>query len=234
MDTADLPRGVYDVYGEAKTNADGTDRQDIFLHVNPGDPLTLADAGETVDILTKEGHAIGRITWDDEAEVSARLAAGERHSVRVYEVRGGDVDRGYYGVYISIAWGSERHPAPIPMTAAQLRSRRSRIGHHRRRQGLDPLHPRRPRKAEIDELFNSAEVRAKLEEWEREGRRGMFDTAPDGQSARSAPSPPRRAEHATSTATPSETPTPAASGTSWVVWLMILMVALLIAVPFIP
>ena len=121
-------RKIFDVVGEAATNADGRKRQDILCDVDPGDPVVLSreplNAYDSNAIaVTVDGETVGYIALDDAAILAPLLDAGRPHIAIVHCIRGGVPGASHYGCQVSIAWdGAKPHPFRS-LDDVQLKSR---------------------------------------------------------------------------------------------------------------
>ena len=125
-------RKIFDVVGEAGSNADGRKRQDILCGVEPGDPAALArEPHNAYDpnaiAVTIDGETVGYIPREDAAALAPLLDAGRSHSALVHCIRGGVPGASHYGCQVSIAWdGAKPHPFR-PLDEVQRKTRAGKI-----------------------------------------------------------------------------------------------------------
>jgi hypothetical protein len=125
-------RKIFDVVGEAATNADGRKRQDILCQVEPGEPVELKrEPQNPYDFnaisVTVHGETVGYVAREDAAILAPLLDAGRSHAAIVHCIRGGVPGAEHYGCLVSIAWdGAKPHPFRA-LDDVQLRSRSRKI-----------------------------------------------------------------------------------------------------------
>jgi hypothetical protein len=125
-------RQIFDVVGEAATNADGRKRQDILCAVEPGDAVVLGrEPHNAYDsnavVVTVDGETVGYIARDDAAVLAPLLDAGRSHTAIVHCIRGGVPGASHYGCQVSIAWDSAK-PRPFrPLDDVQRKTRAGKI-----------------------------------------------------------------------------------------------------------
>lgn len=125
-------RKIFDVVGEAATNADGRRRQDILCHVKPGEPVELTREPENpydsnAVAVTVDGETVGYLARQDAAVLAPLLDAGRSHTAIVHCIRGGVPGAEHYGCQVSIAWDGAK-PYPFrTLDDVQLTSRSRKI-----------------------------------------------------------------------------------------------------------
>jgi hypothetical protein len=123
-------RKIFDVVGEAATNADGRKRQDILCDGEHGEPVALLREPQNpydpnAIAVTVDGDTVGYIARDDAAVLAPLLDAGRSHNAIVHSIRGGVPGAGHYGCEVSIAWDGAK---PHPFRALDDVQRKSRSG----------------------------------------------------------------------------------------------------------
>lgn len=125
-------RKIFDVVGEAATNADGRKRQGILCAVEPGEPVEFTrEPQNTYDsnaiAVTVQGETVGYIAREDAAVLAPLLDAGRSHAALVHCIRGGVPGATHYGCQVSIAWdGAKPHPFR-PLDDVQRNSRAGKL-----------------------------------------------------------------------------------------------------------
>ena len=139
---AKLPtrRKVFDLAGEAQTNADGSSRQSELLICEPGEAVALRREPDNVydanaiSVFSVRGVCIGYLAKADAADIAPILDLGRRHSAKIHELRGGVSGYTSYGARVSIAWDDAKPHPHIPLDEAQQKTRhgkRSMAGRER-------------------------------------------------------------------------------------------------------
>jgi hypothetical protein len=123
-------RKIFDVVGEAATNADGRKRQDILCEVEPGERVDLTREPQNpydsnAIAVTIHGETVGYIAREDAAVLTPLLDAGQSHAAIVHCIRGGVPGATHYGCQVSIAWEGAK---PHPFRALDEVQRKSRAG----------------------------------------------------------------------------------------------------------
>lgn len=123
-------RKIFDVVGEAATNADGRRRQDILCEAEPGERVELAREPQNpydsnAIAVTIGGQTVGLIAREDAAVLAPLLDAGRSHAAIVHSIRGGVPGATHYGCQVSIVWDGAK---PHPFRALDDVQRKSRAG----------------------------------------------------------------------------------------------------------
>ncbi|WP_374594771.1 HIRAN domain-containing protein [Sphingosinicella sp.] len=117
---------IYDIVGESQINKDGSARQTVLRHCEPGDPVKLlrepknAHDRNAIFVTTLNGRGVGYIKRDEAPELARRLDAHEKCSAQIQKIKGGMEDYPSYGVMVSVAFVGETHPKPDPLAIMHL------------------------------------------------------------------------------------------------------------------
>lgn len=115
---------IFDLVGEGQVNPDGTKRQAILRHCQPGQAVTLLREPDNqydrnaVQAMI-DGGAVGYLARVDAAAIAPELDQGRSYSACVHELTGGMPDYPSFGCRICITWDGQKELASKPIRPEQ-------------------------------------------------------------------------------------------------------------------
>lgn len=127
-----IRKRIFDLEGEAQTNADGRNRQAELLRCVPGEPVELQREldgydQDMVTVLSARGVPIGELSAQHAQLIAPMLDAKRAYRAKLHCLRGGLPRYPRYGARISIVWDGAREHPHLPLDQEQIRYRQRKM-----------------------------------------------------------------------------------------------------------
>ena len=125
-------RKVFDIVGESRETRNGEPRQQIILHCDPGDEVSLVRQSENPHdqnaVLIMCGDSdVGFLSREDAALLAPAIDAGLDYRAQIHRIKGGVPNAPSYGLQIAVAWEGQKLPDAVELDPVQLKSRQGKL-----------------------------------------------------------------------------------------------------------